>query len=62
MNKFSEQLFIQELPPIVPGGQPMKDLQQPLPQNISPNQTSAFIPNESTNGSPEPQNEMDKSK
>lgn len=62
MNNFSEQLFNQELPQIVPGGQPMNGLKQPLPQNNSPNQASAFTQNVSTNGSPEPQNEMDKSK
>ena len=41
MNNFSEQLFNQELPPIVPGGQPMRDLKQTLPINNSPNQGSA---------------------
>ena len=62
MNNFSEQLFNQELPPIVPGGQPMRDLKQTLPQNNSPNQASAFTQNTSSQGSPEPKNEMIKSK
>jgi hypothetical protein len=62
MNNFSEQLFNQELPPIVPGGQPMRDLKQTLPINNSPNQGSTFTQNTSSKGSPEPQNEMDISK
>jgi hypothetical protein len=62
MNNFSEQLFNQELPPIVPGGQPMRDLKQTLPQNNSPNQASAFTQNTSIKGSQEPQNEIDTSK
>lgn len=62
MNKFSEKLFNQELPPIVPGGKPMEDLKQPLHQNNSPNQTSAFTQNTSMNGSPKPINGKDISK
>jgi hypothetical protein len=62
MNNFSEQLFNQELPPIVTGGLPKRDLKQTLPQNNSPNQGSAFTQNTSSKGSPEPQNEMDISK
>ena len=34
MNNFSEQLFNQELPPIVTGGLPKRDLKQTLPQII----------------------------
>ena len=62
MNNFSEQLFNQELPPIVPNGQHMNDLKQPLSQNNSPNQASAFTQNTYMNCSPGSQNEKDISK
>jgi hypothetical protein len=62
MNKFSEKLFNQELPPIVPGGLPMNDSKQPLSQNNSPNQESAFTQNTYMNCSPASKNEKDISK